>query len=243
MLQPAWPHDAKGSAAVAVGPVPVRIEVVSGQPRFVVRLWAVSPKALQAGLEVAPASAAVPASLRTCTTTDLAEQASFAQPDAFQRGIVTITNRSSTDCAVRSWPTVQPLDAALQQIGPSPDLDAQRSLDGAEGAADAGGRFPPARLAAGRHGYFITDFDTLTDLRQQDARARADAAGRPVSSGYVAPADRTPRCDTQPVAALRFTVGPAVLTVPVGKAGLGACGAIAQDLDLDPVVASRPTRG
>lgn len=178
--------SAKDGRLIAEHRVTVRVSV-TGHPRFALRLSAI-PVTAAPSTPAAPAVAAtgpgVPASLRSCTRTDLAPTATYRPWPHFQGGLITLRSAASADCAIRSWPSLRYLNAAGRQIGGP----ATRTWDG-----DAGTRVAPVRLAA--HGTAFVQIElfrasALRDCGAEAVRAlRLDVAGRHVRIPIAASAE------------------------------------------------------
>jgi hypothetical protein len=169
--------SAKDGRLVAEHRVTMRVSV-QGHPRFALRLSAVPVAAAPAGPSeptVAAAGPAVPASLRSCGRADIAPTATYRRWPHFEGGLVTLRSAASTDCAIRSWPSLRYLDAAGRQIGGP----ASKTWDG-----DAGTAVAPVRLAA--HGTAYVQIELFRLARLQDCAPepvrtlRLDVGGRHV---------------------------------------------------------------
>ncbi|MFD1722379.1 hypothetical protein [Amnibacterium endophyticum] len=248
--QPFWRSGRSGGddAAVERGPVEVSV-TVKGDPRFVMRMWKVDPRILRATTRIGATSGTVPAALRTCTAGDLAPSGTIDPIKGESDGVVTITNRSSSDCAVRSWPGMTYLDSRGQAVGPThggDDING-RSLDSREGTEDKFHEFPPARLVPGGHGYLIADLSTRTRLTQEDvdavAAARAEAkkaAASPASSPSL-PAIPLELCHPRTITALRLDISGSTITVPVPDSpAYAACSTSQRSFGINPVVTTDP---
>lgn len=229
-----------GKSTRTTGPVHVTVKVLSGSPRYIVRLWAVDPRILDADQwSIARTSASVPASLRTCGALDLAPTGSVEQA-AHSSGVVEITSRSTTDCAIRSWPTLQYVGADGGSIGPVEAANGNgMSLNSGEGELDRYGQFPPARLTAGGSAWFIVDLVRERELQQEDEQQR-DAPTPTPTAGPSLP--RLPLCAPERVSTLRIGIGSAIVLVPVPRsAGIAACTSDTRVFGVNPVVTTRPT--
>jgi hypothetical protein len=232
---PNGPSDlhAVGKPQVETHAVRFRVAITSGRPSFRVQLTAVDPRILlaqQGDWSISSASAVVPESLRTCNAKDLGQEGTFSRLPGSTTGVVTITNTSSSDCAVRSWPTVRYLDADGMSIGGPAEHDV-----GSTRQLSKYGEFPPARLSAGADGYFIAQLLTLDRLRRDDARV----TGAPTSSpdGIVPPV-----CHPRQVMSLLVGIGGASITVQTpDKPATAACVNKGFVFGVRPVVTTKPT--
>jgi hypothetical protein len=241
--QPFWRFNlgGDGKPTKETGPVRVTVKVLSGSPRFIVRMWAVDPRILDANhWSIAATSSAVPRSLRTCTAADLASTGTFDPLAARSGGVVTIRSRSADDCAIRSWPTLQYRAADGSRVGPVQGRDENgRSLDSSEGALNKYGEFPPARLTAGGEAFLIADLRTEAELQRDDDQARQQrATPAPSTPAGFAP----PLCRPRRIAAMELGIGAARVSVPLPSSPApAACTSDAFSFGVNPVVAERPS--
>lgn len=240
--QPFWKFNmgGDGKSTKTTGPVHVTVKVLSGTPRYIVRLWAVDPRILDSSeVSVAATSPAVPRSLRSCTAVDLAPSGSVERAAGTSSGVVTITSRSATDCAIRDWPTMQYLAAGGVKVGPLEGKDNNgKSLDSTEGKLDKYGQFPPARLTAGGSAYLIVDLVTMSKLQKEDAQQKAMPTPTK-TTGPVMPA--LPLCDPKRITSIKLGIGDATVTVPTSDAlDVAACTTSTRAFGVNPVVAERP---
>jgi hypothetical protein len=238
--QPFWRFNlgGDGKPTKETEPVHVRVEVSSGNPRYVVRLWAVDPRILDAGkVSVAATSTSVPKSLRTCTAKDIAATATLDWRSSRGSGVVTIASRAATDCGIRSWPSMRYVSADGQRVGPTQGLNNNgRSLDSSEGSLDRYGQFPPARLTAGGEAYLILDLVTEQQLEQEDAEQKA------LPTPTTGPSFPLTLCKPEPVTSIRLGIGDATVTVPApASPAPAACRTSTRAFGVNPVVADRPT--
>jgi hypothetical protein len=214
------------------------VKVLSGSPRFVVRMWAVDPRILDANAwSVAATSATVTTALRSCTSTDLDPKGTFDRLPGKQQGVVTITSRSATDCAIRSWPVMRYLNSAGKHIGPAWGADNNgKALDSSEGALNKYGEFPPAHLTAGGSAFLILDLRTEADLEKEAEQVKS----QPTSS--TGPAIMSSSCRPERVRAIQLTIGSAIVTVPASSTPTpAACRSSSYAFGVNPVVTKRPT--
>lgn len=240
--QPFWKFNlgGDGKSTKTTGPVHVTVKVLSGSPKYIARLWAVDPRILDADRwSVATTSAEVPKSLRTCSAADLAPAGTVDRAAGTHSGVVTITSRAATDCAIRDWPTMQYLAAGGSKIGPLAGADNNgKSLDSSEGKLDKYGQFPPARLTAGGSAYLIVDLTTLADLQKEDAQQKAMPTPTTTTGPSIPP---IPLCEPKRVASIRLGIGDATVMVPTSDAlDVAACTTSSRVFGVNPVVAQRP---
>lgn len=228
-----------GQPTQTTEPFRMNVRVLKGTPTFVIRMWAVDARVVRSGWYLAEASKQVPATLRTCAAGDLASTGTLTRLARQHGAVVTITNTSSTDCAVRSWPTLRYLDSTGRQLGDQ----AARSLDSSEGTLNRFHEFPPARLRAGGHGYVIVELQTRQRLENDDRVTRKENAKQAATpSPSPNPIGILPICDPVPVAALQLTVAGTGIQVPVaGDPVFAACRSSGFAFGVNPVVDFRPT--
>lgn len=229
-----------GKSTKTTGPVHVTVKVLSGSPKYIVRLWAVDPRILDSDQwSIATTSPEVPKSLRTCTAADVAPAGTVDRAAGTHSGVVTITSRSATDCAIRDWPTMQYLAAGGVKLGPVAGADGNgMTLDSTEGKLDKYGQFPPARLTVGGSAYLIVDLTTLAELQKEDAQQEAMPTPT-TTTGATIPAP--PLCKPKQAASIRLGIGGATITVPTPTAlDVAACTTDSRVFGVNPVVAKRP---
>lgn len=233
-----------GKSTKTTGPVHVTVKVLSGSPKYIVRLWAVDPRILDANeVSVAATSPEVSKSLRTCTAADIVPEGTVDRAAGTRGGVVTITSRSTTDCAIRDWPTMQYLAAGGVKVGPlEGDDNNGKSLDSTEGKFDKYGQFPPAHVTAGGSAYVIVDLTTMAKLQQEDAKQKAMPTPTPTPTPITGPSiPPLPLCQPKQVASIRLGIGDATVTVPTSHAlDIGACTTSNRVFGVNPVVAERP---
>jgi len=239
--QPGWRFNlgGDGEPTETKDPVKISVRILSGTPKFVLRMWAVDARVLRSGFSIAATSKQVPETLRTCASGDLAVTGTLEEVPTRNGGIVTVTNASSSDCAVRSWPILRYLDADGQQIG---DLGNQ-SLDSSEGSLNRFQEFPPARLEAGGKGYLIVDLQTERRLAADDRQTEKENAKQAATpSPSPNPIGSLPVCDPVEVAALQLTISGSTVQVPVQTEPVtAACRNTGFAFGVNPVVAFRPS--
>jgi hypothetical protein len=233
-----------GKSTTETTPVRVVVSVLSGTPRYIVRMWAVDPRIMDANSwSIGTTSAAVPKSLRTCASKDLAPVGTFDRIRDTQRGVVTIRSIGTSDCAIRAWPTMQYVNPKGGTIGPVQGEDENgKSLDSSEGSLNKYGEFPPARLAAGGKAYLIVDLYAEARLKQDDAQAEARAkAARSTPSPSTGPSIPETFCKPERVGAIRLGIGDASITVPAPRSPTpAACRSDSFSFGVNPIVAKRP---
>ena len=237
--QPGWSFNlgGDGKPTRTTAPIHVTVKVLSGAPHYVVRLWAVDPRILDSDVwSVGATGASVPKSLRTCTAADIAPQGTLDPTPKSHSAVVTITSRGTTDCAIRSWPTMQYLSADAAAVGPLEGKDNNgKSLDSSEGAVNKYGEFPPARLVAGGTAFLIVDLTTEAALLKEDAEMKA------MPTPTTGPVIRLTPCKPEAVGSIRLTIGGATVSVPTPAAlKAAACRTSTRDFGVGPVVTTRP---
>ena len=239
--QPGWRFNLGGDEQPTATKVPVKlsVRVLQGTPRFVIRAWAVDPRIVRSGWYIAATSKQVPASLRDCAAGDLAATGTLEKLTSQHGGVVTVTNTSSSDCAVRSWPTLRNLDTDGRQIGD----DGNQSLDSSEGELNRFHEFPPALLTAGGKGYLIVELQTKQRLEDDDRSTRKENAKQAATpSPSPNPIGPLPICDPVQVDSLRLTIAGSTVHVPVATDPVtAACRNSGFAFGVNPVVDFRPT--
>ena len=182
----------------------------------------------------------MPRSLRTCTAADISPTGDFDRLTGRSGGVVTIRSRSTSDCAIRSWPTLQYRAADGAPVGPVQGRDENgRSLDSSEGAVNRYGEFPPARLTAGGEAFLIADLRTEAELQRDDEQARRQQA-TPAPS--TPPGFAPPLCRPRRIATMELGIGAARVSVPLPSSPApAACASDSFSFGVNPVIVQRPT--
>lgn len=225
-----------GKDTVSVTPEHNTVRVLRGRPTYLVRMWALDPRISRAGEYIAATSASVPRTLRSCAAGDIAPTGTLVRIDGSRDVAITITNRSSTDCAIRSWPALRYLDPDGAPLG----AVATHAWNSSTGDPDRYHEFPPARLRAGGHAYLTADLDTTAHLSELDRQLRTRIPVPQPSPVASTPAPE--RCDPHPVAALALTVAGNRITVDASAyPDAAACRSQHYAVGVSPVITRRPT--
>lgn len=212
----------------------ITVRVLKGSPTFIIRAWTVDPRIVRSGWYIANTSPDVPSTLRTCAAGDLSHTGTLDTLANGRGSVITVTSRSSTDCAIRSWPS-------LRYVGTRFLSDqAGMSLDSSEGELNKYHEFPPARITAGGHGYFIIGLPSKARLDRDEQQQAANlATATPQPSPFPTP----PQCKPIQVTALQATVADTIITVPVpDKPASATCSNPNVSYGgVNPVVANKPT--